>query len=160
VDIGIGSTEVGGGALVADYDFAMEVPVFFNTCLGGSGALCDGGILLYSGEDPGFAPIEEEEPEESVFPLEEGTEVSLEVTSKDAAAGLFIGGQSLGAVGDSAVLGTAIEGLHTHGEWQLTFPGGDEPMGDYFLGLKLTESSGTYADSEEFVVVLTPSDGG
>lgn len=153
-DIIMGSTQRGAGALALEYDFAQEVAVSFSQCVGGSGEACDGGIVLYSGEAPGFAPLEADEPEESFFVLEEGTAVSVERTAGDAAASFFYGGVNLAEPGDSVLLGTAIEGLHQHGEWQLTLPGGTEPEGPYALGLKLTSSSPDYDESEEFMVMI------
>lgn len=153
-DIAIGSTQQGGGALAVEYEFTQEVEVSFSQCIGGSGETCDGGIVLYSSEAPGFAPLESDEPDESFYVLDEGTLVSLERTAGDAAASFFFGGVNLGDTGDSVLLGTALEGLHQHGEWQLALPGGTEPAGPYALGLKLTTSTPAYVESEEFMVMI------
>jgi hypothetical protein len=150
----MGSTQHGGGALAVEYPFEQAVEVSFSQCIGGSGETCDGGIALYSGEAPGFAPLEEDEPDEPFFVLEEGTPVSVERTAGDAAASFFFGGVNLAEPGDSVLFGTAIEGLHQHGEWQLALPGGEEPQGPYALGLKLTTTAPEYTESEEFMVMI------
>lgn len=157
-DIRIGSTGDGGGALVADYDFSREVPVGSPACIGGSGDDCSGGLVLRSAEDPGFAPQEDADPTGSIYPLVAGTRVHLEVTSKSPEASLFIAGTSLAAVGDSVLLGEALEGLHLHGNWQVVLPGGVEPEDDYFFGFKLTSDSSRYSDSQEFIVTLHAGD--
>jgi hypothetical protein len=156
VDILIGASEEGGGALVVDYHDADEpIGVSFSSCIGGSGDDCEGGVVLYSSEDPGFGPVEEPEPDEGVFPLEEGTEVSIEITAIDSGASIFIGDTTLDAVGESAVIGTAIEGLHVHGEWRLVLPGGEEPLAAYNVEFMLTTTDALYEASESFAVTLT-----
>ncbi len=157
IDIAVGSSADGGGQLVVDYDIVEAIQLFFNTCLGGSGPDCTGGVVLFSGEDPGFAPIEDAEPAEGIFPLAEGTPVSIELTSKDAETSLFIGGSALNDTGDSTELGTAIEGLHIHGEWRLVLPGGQAPADEYFLGFKMTTTSPAYTESDPFGVMLEVS---
>jgi hypothetical protein len=112
-------------------------------------------LALYSSEDPGFGPLEEAEPEEGVFPLEEGTEVSVEIIAIDAGASLFIGNATLDAAGESAVLGTALEALHVHGEWRLLLPGGQAPAEGYALELRLTTISPLYTASEGLALTLT-----
>lgn len=154
-DILIGATAEGAGALVVDYHDAEEpIGVSFSNCIGGDGATCAGGVVLYSAEDPGFGPVEDAEPEEGVFPLEEGTEVSIEITAIDDGASLFISDTTLDAVGESAPIGTAIEGLHVHGEWRLLVPGGEEPLAEYAVEFMLTTTSGLYQASEAFAVTL------
>lgn len=156
VDILIGATEEGGGALVVDYHDSDEpIGVSFSSCIGGSGENCDGGVVLYSAEDPGFGAVEEPEPDEGVFPLEEGTEVSIEITAIDAGASLFIGDATLDAVGESAVIGTALEGLHVHGEWRLVLPGGEEPLAEYTVEFMLTTTAPLYESSDAFALTLT-----
>jgi len=157
-DILIGSTASGGGALVADYDFSEEVAVGAPQCIGGSGATCAGGVVLRSAEAPGFSPQEVADPEAGIFPLVEGVQVRLVRTDGSPEASLFIAGTSLSAVGDSVVLGQALEALHVHGDWQIILPGGQEPAGDYFIALKLTADAERYAESEEFVIVLHADD--
>lgn len=158
VDIRIGSSAPAGGALVVEYDFSREVAVGSPQCIGGAGPECSGGIVLRSGEAPGFAPQRDDDPAESIFPLVAGTRVHLELTASSPAASYFISGTSLSSVGDSVLLGEALDGLHVHGDWQVVLPGGTEPEDDYFLGFKLTTDSPLYTDSDEFVVTLHVGD--
>lgn len=155
-DISIGASDEGGGALVVDYHDADEpIGVSFSSCIGGSGETCEGGVVLYSSEAPGFGPVEEAEPDEGVFPLEEGTEVSIEITAIDDGASFFISEATLDEVGESAVIGIALEGLHVHGEWRLALPGGEEPLAAYTIEFVLTTTSAAYESSEAFTVTLT-----
>lgn len=57
IEMPIGSTEDGGGELAADFDFDLAVPVFFDTCLGGSGDECSGGVRLYSTSNLGITAL-------------------------------------------------------------------------------------------------------
>ena len=57
-EIFLGSSLDGGGQLVAQFDFATPIPLFFDQCLGGSPPDCAGGIAVYSAINPGFAPQE------------------------------------------------------------------------------------------------------
>lgn len=57
-EILVGSDEVGGGALAAQYAFDTPIPLYFDQCLGGSDDACTGGIALYAATNPGFAPRE------------------------------------------------------------------------------------------------------
>jgi hypothetical protein len=57
-EILLGSNLDGGGQIVARYDFATPIPLFFDQCLGGSGDDCSGGTAVYSATNPGFAPQE------------------------------------------------------------------------------------------------------
>ena len=52
VDIAIAGTGNGTGRIAIDYDASDPIEVFFNTCIGGTGADCDGGFVLYSSEAP------------------------------------------------------------------------------------------------------------
>jgi hypothetical protein len=140
---------------VVDYHAADEpIEVSFSSCIGGSGEDCAGGFVVYSSEDPGFGPVEEAEPDEGVFPLEESTEVSIEITAIDDGASIFMSNTTLDAIGETAVIGVAVEGLHVHGEWRIVLPGGTEPAAEYFIGFKLTTPSAVYAESDTFGVTL------
>jgi len=155
-DILIASTADGGGALAADYDFSQPIEVFFNQCLGGSGQTCEGGIQLYSAEDPGIMMLETDESDESFFVLEDDTTVALEIIAADPGASLFLGGVLLDQPGDSVDLPT-VPDLHTHGDWQVAAPGGGNVTGPYSLSFKLTTTSLLYSESQSYTALLMPS---
>lgn len=154
-DIVIAATGIGTGQIAIEYDASEAIEVFFNTCIGGTGDDCEGGFVLYSSEEPGFDALLENDTEHGLFPLAAGTPVSIELTSNDSGTSFFMNGTSLSSPGDSVVLGVALEGLHAHGEWQLTLPGGMPPTGEYFIGFRLTTSSQQYAQSVPFGITLT-----
>lgn len=86
------------------------------------------------------------------FPLEEGTSVEAELTGVAASDGATIamklGETLLEQAGDRALIGMAVEGLHTHPEWIATVPGGAPPE-DFTLSLsfRLTGAEPHYAAS-------------
>jgi hypothetical protein len=91
------------------------------------------------------------------FPIEEGTEVDAELTRVDASAGATIamklGDVLLEASGDRALIGTAVEELHTHPEWIATVPGGVPLEGLAFnLSFRLRSDGSPYDASEEYTV--------
>ena len=57
-EIFLGSTRVGGGQLAAQYAFGEPIQLFYDQCIGGTGDDCQGGVVLYSAPNPGFAPRE------------------------------------------------------------------------------------------------------
>jgi hypothetical protein len=149
-----GSTEAGGGALTIDPQ--AEVHVFFSACIGGTGPDCTNGLVVYTGTDPGFEQAEEDEPDEPLYVLTDGTPVSLEVVSIDDGVSLHFPEGTLDAAGQSLVLGTT-PGIHADLEWQLTSPGGDSAART--VRLKLTTTASAYTESEPVTFTLTPSTG-
>ena len=152
-----GSTAAGGGALTIEA--VPQVPVYFSACLGGSGAGCTGGTIIYIGSDPGFEEAEEDEAEVPLFALPAGVPVSLEVIAIDPAVTLrFDDGGTLSAVGQSLDLGTTT-GIHADLEWQLALPA-DAPFdAGHPVTLKLTTTASGYTDSAEFTTIIRPSTG-
>jgi len=148
VDLIIGSTEPGGGALVMDYDFDVPFEVFESTSIGG--------FTLWSGTDPGFAQAETDEPVEGVYALEDGVTVSLEVTALDAGTQFRFGDVTIDEVGERVALGT-VPDLHGHGEWQVTLPEG-VATGDYPFSFRVVADQ-AYDASEPETAFLTPVDG-
>ena len=157
-DMVIASTAPGGGALAVEYDFTQEVHLGAPQCIGGDGADCLGGIVLYGSESPGFDALFADEPEEGLYALTEGIEVRVVLTAASPEASLFLNGVSLASPGASVVLGESLEGLHTHGEFLLAFPGGSEPAGEFFLSFRLETDSPRYAGSAEFTLLLHVDD--
>jgi hypothetical protein len=145
VDLIVGSTLAGGGRLAVEYDFDREVEVTPSATLGG--------MTLFTSSDPGFDALEEDEPEESFFVLDDGTAVTVEITAIDPGAAVRIRGVTLDAIGEAAVLGTMPD-LHHHPEWQLALPEG--VIETRTLSFKLTAASGAYDESEEYTLTLVP----
>jgi uncharacterized repeat protein (TIGR04052 family) len=159
VEIVAASSADGGGALVAhaEFDVNEAIALFFSECLGGSGDECDGGTRLFSAVNPGIRPLDESEPDESLYALAESTTVTLAVTAIDAGLTIRVGDTLLDGVGDSVDLGITPE-FHADLESQLALPGGGEPSGTYSASLKLTTTSATYTASEVITLKFTPRD--
>jgi hypothetical protein len=149
-----GSTAEGSGALTVDAK--SEVEVFFSACLGGTGPTCDNGTVVYTGTDPGFEEAEEDEPDEPLFVLVDGTPVSLQVTAIEPGVSLKFDDVTLNAVGQSVLLGTT-PGVHRDLEWTLSAAGGEGVPEGRSVSLKMTTTSSTYTESAEFTVTLQPT---
>jgi len=118
-----------------------------------SETLCDGGECLYSAVNIGLVSPDTDLPESSLFALDVGTRVSLEVVAIDAAVSVKVGNQTVDAPGESIDLGIA-QGIHVHPEWQVVAPEGQ--VGQFPLSVKLHQTAGTpYADSQVFDLILT-----
>lgn len=101
-DMEVGSTADGGGPLTVVYDFDSLIPVQYDAIL--SGLL---GLSAYTATDPGFDVPPADEPDESLYVLDPGTTVTVEVTAIDPGTVVAVlNGQVLDSVGDTAVLGT------------------------------------------------------
>ena len=145
IDLKIGSSEPGGGALVMDYDFSLPFEVFESTAIGG--------FTLWSGSDPGFVQLDFDEPGEGIYALPEGVTVSLEVTALEDGTQFQFAGATLNEVGESVPLGTTPY-IHAHGEWQVILPDGVED-GEYTLSFRFVTDDG-YDPSETETAVMTP----
>jgi hypothetical protein len=145
--IALWSTEPGGGALTAEYDFDnRKVRVFQSFCTAGDGP------CLFTSVDPAFlAPTEDDEGDE-FHPIRDGTRISLEIVAIDAALTLSVSGNRLDAPGKTAALGIMPD-IHNHPSWQLLVPKGE--IGDYAVSFKLTTTSPLYAESEPFTTIVT-----
>jgi len=91
------------------------------------------------------------------FPIDEGTVVAITLIAvdadPDATVSMKVHEALLTAPGQSAEIGIAVEGVHTHPEWLATIPGGVDPQA-VSLGLSfiLDTPSPTYAASGEYTV--------
>jgi hypothetical protein len=151
-DLIIGSTADGGGALAVEYDFDTVVPVSFSESLGG--------VSIYTATEPGFDALASDEPAESFFVLDGGTQVSVEITGIDAGkTAMKLGGTTLAAVGDTVVLGTAgaapPNDLHHHPELQLILMLPPGKFGEGSIAFRLTTTSASYASSEIHTLALS-----
>jgi uncharacterized repeat protein (TIGR04052 family) len=157
LEIVVASAADGSGALVAhpEFDTGEAIPLSFDECLGGEDEDCTGGTRLYSAVNPGISPLEESEPDESIYALAEGTTVTLEVTALAAGLSIRLGEVTLDGVGDRVDLGTTPE-FHADLLTQLALPGGGEPSGTYAASFKLTTSAAGYSASEVLTLSFTP----
>jgi hypothetical protein len=144
----VGSTEPEAGALGVN-----DVPIAYVTesaCLGGSGEECEGGTVVYTGTSPGFNDLTEDDPNQPLYVLPVGVEISIEITSIEAGASVMISGEVLDEVGETAVVNTTGH-LHNHPTWTLVAPGGEEPV-DKQIGFRLLAEG---YDPAEITVTLT-----
>jgi len=151
-----GSTAAGSGALTIDA--LAEVPTYFSACLGGSGADCTGGSLVYSGSDPGFKEDDADAPAVPRFALPDGISVSLEVIAIDPVISLQFDNGTLHTAGQVLELGTT-PGIHADLEWQLLLPSGASLDAGHTVTLRLTTTSPQFAASAPFTVNVRPSTG-
>jgi len=152
-----GSTAAGSGALTIEA--LPQVPVYFSTCLAGTGDSCSGGSIVYIGSDPGFKEADADDPSVPLFALPPGVTVSLQVIAIDPALSLmFEAGDALTRAGQSITLGTT-PGIHADLEWQLLLPANAPFAAGHPVTLKLTTTAGGLADSTEFTEIIRPSTG-
>jgi hypothetical protein len=156
-EVTIGSSAVGGGMLVGEYDYADDVHLAFAACLGGTGDDCAGGIALYSAANPGFTTLEEDEPEESLFTLAADTPVTLEVTAIDEGLSVRFGEVTLDAPGETTLLGRAP--FHADVEVQAAVAGGEIPAARWNLAFRLTTTVPAYAASSEYTLHFRVGEG-
>jgi hypothetical protein len=138
----VASSEAGGGALRIVRD--GDDPVVLEP----SATVDD--FVLFTAGDPSFEIPEG--PAAGVFPLSDGTRVTVELVARTGTAAVKLRGVTLALPGDSVVLGT-MPSLHAHPEWQLTLPDGER--GCETLRLRLHADG--YASSDEYEVRLTES---
>ena len=112
------------------------------------------------GDHPGFAHVENDEPAEDMYTLEEGAQVWLEVVEFDgclsAYDGGFVGGPYNDA-GDQALLGD--EHLHTHLEWHIdsNAAGFSVLDGPWEATFRLIDMGDTqYSDSQDYTLKFVP----
>jgi len=159
VEVKIAASAEGSGQLIAhpEFDVTQPVPLFLAGCVNGTGDDCTGGTRLFSAGNPGFEPLDEAEPAESLFTVADGTVVTLELTAlTDGLKFRGPGGEMLDHVGAMLLLGTTPS-FHVDLEAQLELPGGGPPTGIFEAGFKLTTTSGPYQSSDPIRVKFAPS---
>lgn len=147
--IAIWSTEEGGGQLTLEWDFpTKKVHVFRSFCAPGAG------LCLYTSVNPAFlAPtMLDDDPDDALYPIADGTRISLEIVAIDRALTLNINGNRLTRPGDRTSLGTQPH-LHAHPSWQLLVAEGE--VGDYGLSYFVSADSPAYADSDVYTTTVT-----
>ena len=150
----LASTEPGGGEVTGKFDFSRPLGLFFNTCVGGTGDQCDGGSVLYSAVTPGIEPLDEEDPDQSLFFLQDGTQVTLELTAIDEGLSLHFDDNVLDQPGQTVTL-DPLPDLHADVNSQLILPGGP-PKGHYDASFVLHAPGTVYGDSREFTITFVP----
>lgn len=152
-EVAVGSTSAGGGQLIGHYDFDAERPLalFFSECLDGTGDSCEGGTVLYSAANPGFADLEMGDMGSSLYTLDDGVTITLEITAIDEGLSITIGDVTLNSPGDSVDLGESPE-FHSDALTQLVAPGGGLPETELSLSFVLRTSAAQYAQSDEQTV--------
>ncbi len=151
-DMALASTADGGGALAVEFDFDTVVPVSFLTEIGGTS--------VYTATDPGFDSLAADEPLESLFVLEGGVELRVEITALDAGkTAINLNGTLLDTVGESVVLGTTgalpPNDPHHHPELQLLLMLAPGEFGAGTISFKLTTTSALYTESESYTLALS-----
>lgn len=150
-DIEIGSSTAGGGELVAEYDFDINLRTDFATEVGP--------IAVYSSTTPGFVAAEDEAPE--LYELDNGTTVDMMIVTIDEAISIQVDATTLAAPGDVATIGThdGVPGddgaLHNHPTYQLLL---DAPKGEFREGdvsFVLQDPASAYGDSTVHTLHVT-----
>lgn len=154
VEVVVASDEDGGGKLVSHFEFEGSIPLYFSQCFGGTGPECEGGMALYTAGSPGVEALEESEPDESLYVLDDETPITIEVTEIAAGLSLTFETERLDAPGESALIGTTPE-IHADLETQLLAPGGDLSEVAVKLVLK-TSAEPPYSASEPFTITFVP----
>jgi len=150
IDMLIGSTANGGGALALDYDFSTAIPVSFST-----EAIP---FSIYTADEPGLESREDDA--DGFFMLDPGTQVSVEITSLESGkTAMNLNGTLLDTIGESVVLGTQDgvppNDLHHHPTLQLVLMMAPSEFGTGTISFKLTTTSGSYTQSSSYTLVLS-----
>jgi hypothetical protein len=102
-DLAVASTVAHGGNLTLAFDFDTVVRTNFDPDLT---ALLPPGESAYSNDEPGFDALDADVPAESLFVVDDGTEITVEITAIDEGkVQLFLNATTLAHVGDSVVVG-------------------------------------------------------
>lgn len=140
----LASTLDGEGQLAGDYPFSVPVLLSLD--------VAQGGLARYSATDPFFEILEDDDPAESLYRIDDGTEVVFEIVAIDPAISVRIKGTNLLDAGDTVVMGTMPD-LHTDPGWQLTLPEGEVDCRQ--VSFRLVTAAAQYGPSETHTVTLT-----
>lgn len=151
VDLLVGSTARGGGALAVLYDYGRTIPLSFSECIGGTGRECAGGIAVYSSEAPGFDAVERDDPDAGIYPLSLGTVVRFELVSRDPGVSVLLEGALLDDPGDSVAL-PRVPDLHAHGAWQVAIDNPADRLRVFSLSFRMTTTAAGYTASEVYTL--------
>lgn len=147
-DMAVSSTADGSGALAIGFDFHSRVKTAFSAEIAGTS--------IYTASEPGFDALETDEPLDSLYALDNGTQVSVEITAIDAGkTAMKLNAVTLDSVGDSVVIGTAGVDLHHHPEFQLLLMLPPGEFGEGSISFKLTTTSATYSESQPYTITVS-----
>ena len=155
MELFVGSTQAGGGQLTTNFDFGKALPLFLNECLDGVGDQCTGGMALYTSVNPGIEPLEESDAGASLYVLDEGTPVSIEIISIDSPLSMRFENVTLSQAGDATDLGVTPD-LHADADTQLLLPGGEGLSQQYAVTFVLRTTAPQYQDSAEYTIYFFP----
>ncbi len=143
----IWSTADGSGQLVTNYDFPNKRPPLFFSTVCVTPQQC-----LYTTINPAFrtAVPADDVPDDGLYPLQDGTAVTVELVAIAAGLSLNVSGK-IDMAGQSAKLGSSP--FHVHPSWQLVVPQG--VIGDYDVSFRLSSDSPQYTTSDVYTLTLT-----
>lgn len=150
----IGSSAAGGGTLQIAADSLATIAVPFDQCVGGSGDECAGGVKLYVATSPGFESLDVDEPDHGIYGLPTDTLIFLVLVSAPASTSLKFSNTVLDQTGELVDLGYAP--FHSHLEWRIAVPGGQEPPHHVDVTVRLTSPSAAFAHSPDITLRLEP----
>lgn len=145
-DMLIGSSAAGGGQLKIEWDWDE----IFVTPIGSAG-----GVTFHTSTDPGFEALDHDDPEDGIYQLLSGTDVHFRVTAIEPGVSVTIRGNTLDAVGQTALIGTlgGSPGLHHHPTWALSLPTG--MLDERTVSFELFSTSSAYSASDVYTATLT-----
>ncbi len=132
-DLEVGKTATNQIAVEFDFDDAFEVPPV-------DGPLLFGCAL----DDPGFMTLDEDEPDEGLFMLPNGTEIAFELVSIDPGLVIYTPGfgDTIDTPGETFVIGTVP--FDVHPTWHIdSMDAAWDPDGTYSFTFRLFDPSGT-----------------
>jgi len=152
VEMAVGSTVLGSGALAVDFDFVADGRTVATP------SVSVGGMTLYTTIFPSFGWVSPDLPSASLFQLPDGTPVSLQMVAVAAGASVQINGVTLSAPGQATLIGnsSSVPGAHVHPSWQLLLP--DGASGDFPVTFKLTTTRPPYTESTAYTIIITNVD--
>ncbi|MFG0241641.1 MAG: hypothetical protein ACF8R9_02520 [Phycisphaerales bacterium JB054] len=135
----------GALAIEGDFDEPRELPAFNQN-----------GINGWFGDDPGFASLDEDEPDEGLYMLGGGAEIYFELVSIDPAAKVYSPLFDTVNPGESFLLGGSD--LHEHAFWHIDSDDAafDPNQTVWNVSWRVIDLGSTgYADSDVFTTQLT-----
>jgi hypothetical protein len=143
----LGSTAKGAGALALGYEFSDPVVVTESVSIGGT--------TLYTSLFPGFEWLQVDDPTDALYALKVGTPFSMQIVHIDPGAAVMVGSTTLKADGQSALVATTtnVPADHYHPQWELLLPTG--VTGTYTVSFRLTTTARAYTQSPVYSQTIT-----
>ena len=148
-DLEVGKTAGNQIAVEFDFDDAFEVPPV-------DGPLLFGCAL----DDPGFMSIDEDEPDEGLFTLPNGTEIVFELVAIDPGLVIYSPGFAdvIDTPGETFSLGTVP--FDVHPTWQIEDTAPGFPDGAYGFTFRLFDPSGTCDPTDDLTATVACAEPG